>query len=75
VPKKLAKSEEYRCLAAQAAALASASNLAHVREKHETAAAQWTALAATQDARRRIGPAPVIPRHPSEISEDGLCAA
>ncbi|HUO23078.1 MAG TPA: hypothetical protein VMU59_11235 [Caulobacteraceae bacterium] len=43
--KKEIRAVEYRRLAAAAGALAEASPLANVREKHELAAAQWTALA------------------------------
>ena len=43
--KKQIKAEEYRRLACDASALARASELDNVREKHELAAAQWTSLA------------------------------
>ena len=43
--KKRIKAEEYRRLACDASALARASELDNVREKHELAAAQWTSLA------------------------------
>ena len=39
------RAAEYRRLAGAAKVLADASVLAHVREKHEHAAATWTALA------------------------------
>lgn len=39
------KVADYRERAAQAAALAESSNLAHVREKHARAAATWSDLA------------------------------
>lgn len=73
MPKKPAKYEEYRRLAADATALAAASTLDHVREKHETAALQWTTLAASEEERRPAGAAPVIPRASSEARGDGLC--
>jgi hypothetical protein len=43
------RAAEYRELASAARALADASPLAHVREKHEEAAARWTALAALDE--------------------------
>lgn len=43
------KAAEYRDRASDASALAVASMLAHVREKHETAAARWTQLAALNE--------------------------
>ena len=45
-----ARLAEYERLAAHASALAEASTLAHVREKHELAAAQWRSLAGMQGA-------------------------
>lgn len=49
MPKRPAKVDLYRRLALEAATLAEASGLDHVREKHETAAAQWAALADTEE--------------------------
>ena len=46
---------DYRDKARNAAALADASVLAHVREKHELAAATWTGLADFEE-RPRTGP-------------------
>jgi hypothetical protein len=43
--KRQLRAAEYRALAAQSAALADATPLEHVREKHRLAAARWTALA------------------------------
>lgn len=43
--KRQAKSAEYRARADDAAALADASPLANVREKHQAAAVRWTELA------------------------------
>jgi hypothetical protein len=48
------RAEDYRDKARNAAALADASVLAHVREKHMLAAAVWTGLA---DAEGRTRPA------------------
>ena len=45
VGKREIRAAEYRRLATAAETMAEASQLAHVREKHEQAAAQWTALA------------------------------
>lgn len=45
VEKRATRAAEYRRLASAADRTAEASVLAHVREKHEQAAAQWTALA------------------------------
>ncbi len=47
----LAKAGEYRRLALEAAVHARASGLDHVREKHETAAVHWTALAVFEEER------------------------
>lgn len=68
---KSAKSEEYHRLAAEAAALAVASPLDHVREKHETAALQWTALAISEENRRRGSAV----QGSSEARTEGLCLA
>jgi hypothetical protein len=73
VPKKPDKSEEYHRLAGEAAALAMASDLEHVREKHRTAAAQWAALAASEEGRRRPGAANAIAT--ASTPENELCAA
>ena len=43
---RAAKAEEYRARALGASALAAASSLEHVREKHVVAASRWLALAA-----------------------------
>jgi hypothetical protein len=48
--KKQVKAAEYRRFAAQATALAAASPLDHVREKHQLAADRWGALAALEEA-------------------------
>jgi len=53
VLKKPAKADEYRRLALEATASASASGLDHVRRKHQTAAEQWTMLALLEEDRRR----------------------
>lgn len=45
VRKRQVRAAEYRRLALAADGLAQASLLSHVREKHEEAAARWTALA------------------------------
>jgi hypothetical protein len=45
VAKRQTRAAEYRAYAKQAQALADASPLAHVREKHELAAARWEDLA------------------------------
>ena len=60
VEKKLVRAAEYRRLAIAAGALAEASPLAHVREKHEEAAARWTALALLDE--RPPQPAPTQSR-------------
>lgn len=54
---RAARAAECRRLAQHAAGLAQASNLAHVRQKHELAAARWTALAAMDDAVSAARPA------------------
>jgi hypothetical protein len=58
--KKQVRAAEYRLLAQAADALAEASPLAHVREKHEQAAARWTELALLDErsAQTPIGPTP-----------------
>jgi hypothetical protein len=43
--KRQVKAAEYRDRASEASVLAGASALAHVREKHELAAARWIQLA------------------------------
>ena len=60
---RMVRATEYRRLAIAAAALAETSLLANVREKHEKAAATWTALA-TLDAR------PTQPR-PAQAERSG----
>lgn len=49
VLKRQVKAAEYRDRASDASALAMSSQLAHVREKHETAAARWIQLAALNE--------------------------
>ena len=51
------RAAEYRSLALAADFLAAASPLAHVREKHERAAARWTTLALLDEGSVRPGPA------------------
>ncbi|MBW8813000.1 MAG: hypothetical protein JF588_06200 [Caulobacterales bacterium] len=58
--KRDARAVEYRRLAIAADALAAASLLAHVREKHEHAAARWIALAVLDE--QPIQPALSQPR-------------
>ena len=48
---------EYRGRAADASALAAASQLDHVREKHEMAAARWRALAELNESDDSLAPA------------------
>jgi cell division protein FtsL len=60
LPKKPPKLDEYRRLAAEATALADASSLDHVREKHEMAAIQWATLAATEESRNDRWAAPAM---------------
>lgn len=55
--KKQIRADEYRRLADEAAALAKASDLDNVRDKHELAAAQWTVLAEQQECVPYAGPA------------------
>ena len=50
------RAAEYRSLAIAAGALAEASLLGHVRDKHERAAARWTTLAELDE--RPVEPAP-----------------
>jgi hypothetical protein len=50
--KNHAKAQEYRRFATEAAAMAVASSLNQVREKHHIAALRWAALAATEEERR-----------------------
>ena len=45
VEQRLARAAQYRNLALAQTALVDASSLPHVREKHEMAAAKWSALA------------------------------
>jgi hypothetical protein len=45
MPKNLIRAADYRDKAQAASALAGSSALAHVREKHERAAAVWSGLA------------------------------
>ena len=61
MPRKPPKLEEYRRLALQATALAQASGLDHVREKHEKAALQWSELALLEERHRHAeAAAPMI---------------
>lgn len=64
---------EYRSRAVAAGALAEASLLANVREKHERAAAQWTALALLDE--RAPSPRPALARgrepHPAGADTQG----
>lgn len=55
--RRQARAIEYRRLAIAAGVLAEASLLAHVRGKHEEAAARWTALAIL-DERPTLAPQP-----------------
>ena len=80
VLKRQVKAAEYRRLATQASALAVASPLAHVREKHELAADRWGVLAALEeppaDAGVFRGPAPRrhhIPPKIPPLDADGRC--
>jgi hypothetical protein len=61
------RAAEYRRLAIEAGARAESSPLAHVREKHEQAAAQWTALAVSEERplQPRLGQARNPKRFPS----------
>lgn len=43
--RRAGRAAEYRKMAEAASVLVAASTLGHVREKHELAAARWTALA------------------------------
>jgi hypothetical protein len=47
--KKQIKADEYRRLAREASAVAHASGLENVRQKHELAAARWTSLAEQEE--------------------------
>jgi hypothetical protein len=51
------RANEYRRLATAATAQATESLLAHVREKHEAAAARWTALAMLDEQSPLLRPA------------------
>lgn len=70
--KRQAKAAEYHALALDASALAAASLLDRVREKHETAADRWRRLAALNEgdlASRRTAlhaPAPTTKPEPEE---------
>ena len=55
------RAAEYRRLATVAQGLADGSALAHVREKHEHAAATWTALAELDERPSVLAPVPVPP--------------
>ena len=73
--KSMARAAEYRRLAIAAGALAETSLLANVREKHEQAAAKWTALAILGE--RPIQPRPAQagkPRFP-RVDGDAPCIA
>lgn len=61
------RAADYRRLASAAQILADGSALAHVREKHERAAATWAALAEQDERPRNLQPAPA--------PDDGLAAA
>lgn len=52
--KRQIRAAEYRDLAQQSSALAAASPLEHVREKHEQAAARWSLLAAMDESPRDL---------------------
>ena len=52
--KRQSRAAEYRELAEKSAALAAASPLDHVREKHETAALRWSVLAAADERPREL---------------------
>ena len=54
VAKRDLRAAEYRLLALAARALADTSPLPHVREKHEVAAARWTALALLDEQPTRL---------------------
>jgi len=63
--KRRIQATEYRGRALDASALAAASLLDHVREKHETAAARWQALAAlneSDDSAPQLGAPAVVRR-------------
>ena len=53
--KRALRAAEYRGLASAAAAMAESCALANVRDVHERAAAQWTALAVLDERPRDVG--------------------
>jgi hypothetical protein len=55
--KRQVRAAEYRRMAMAADTLAENSALANVREKHEQAAARWTALAVLDEQPTRLPPA------------------
>jgi len=65
--KRQARAAEYHGRALDASALAVASPLDRVRERHEAAAARWRALAALSE---RVAPVPVV-RSPAAGQEVG----
>lgn len=63
--KREVRAAEYRQLATAALDLAEASVLTHVREKHQKAAARWTALAILDE--RPVQSPPTYPPRPAPI--------
>ena len=68
--RNLDRAAEYRRLAQESSALAQASLLDHVREKHTRAAATWTALAQSDERPLEPPTAAASTRPP----KDKLCA-
>lgn len=66
---------EYRRLATAAQALADASPLAHVREKHETAANTWAALAELDERPSNLEPGRISPVGSAPAADVYLTAA
>ena len=58
--KRQVRAAEYRRMATAAGAQAETSSLAHVREKHEQAAARWTALAILDEQPPQQRPAKIL---------------
>jgi hypothetical protein len=68
--KRQIKAAEYRDRASEASGLAQSSPLAHVREKHQTAAVRWNELAALNEHEGDDSPPEVRPADPMITTGD-----
>lgn len=69
--KRQARAAEYRALAIAAGVLAETSLLAHVREKHQRAAARWTDLALLNEQPIALPPPQAL--RPGRANKDTSC--